>query len=130
MRFGLETFAKLSAFFPAMTFVLAALPSNAAITYFSQSRAVSTFAVVTYTDQEDLFTSDLLDSIVRLWAFSSGSKSQMLLPASTLGSPLTAPVLTSSLSQRVVLPLPPWPQRAMLRMSPTFAFAIAWVLSM
>ena len=45
-----------------------------------------------------------LDSIVRLWAFSSASKSQMLVPASTLGSPLTAPVLTSSLSASVVLP--------------------------
>src|SRR5262249_17319685 len=61
----------------------------------------------------------MLDSIVRLWAFSSASKSQMLVPASTLGSPLTAPVLTSSLSANVVFPLPPWPHKAMLRMSST-----------
>src|SRR5439155_13314267 len=61
----------------------------------------------------------MLDSIVRLWAFSSASKSQMLVPASTLGSPVTAPVLTSSLSANVVFPEPPWPQSAMLRMSST-----------
>ena len=33
-------------------------------------------------------------------------------PSSTLGSPLTAPVLTSSLSTSVVLPQPPWPHKS------------------
>src|SRR5262245_44838785 len=61
----------------------------------------------------------MLASIVRLWAFSSASKSPMLVPASTLGSPLTAPVLTSSLSASVVFPQPPWPHKAMLRMPST-----------
>src|SRR6267142_5139758 len=64
----------------------------------------------------------MLASIVRLWAFSSASKSPMLVPASTLGSPVTAPVLTSTLSASVVFPQPPWPHRAMLRMSSTLCF--------
>src|SRR2546423_3382120 len=66
----------------------------------------------------------MLDSIVRLWAFSSASKSPMLVPASTLGSPVTAPAFTSSLSANVVFPQPPWPQSAMLRMSSTLYFAM------
>jgi hypothetical protein len=41
----------------------------------------------------------------------------MLVPESTLGWPLTAPVFTSNWSTSVVLPEEPCPQTAMLRMS-------------
>ena len=55
-------------------------------------------------------------SMVYLCCFSSSSKSQMLVPSSTLAGRLMAPVLTRRRSTRVVLPADPCPQKAMLRM--------------
>ena len=51
----------------------------------------------------------------------------MLVPLSTLGVPLTAPVVTSRLSTRVVFPEEPCPQKAILRMSAKFPLAILTV---
>ena len=63
-------------------------------------------------------------SIEYLWAFSSGSKSQMLVPSSTLGIALTAPDLISILSTSVVFPEDPCPHKATLRRSSILTFAI------
>src|SRR5207249_9445413 len=48
--------------------------------------------------------------------FSSGSKSQTVLPFSTLPAEAIAPALASSASASVVLPAPVWPTSATVRM--------------
>src|SRR6266545_1741910 len=52
-----------------------------------------------------------------LYSFSSGSKSQTVLPFSTLPAEAIAPALASSASASVVLPAPVWPTSAMVRMA-------------
>ena len=51
-----------------------------------------------------------------LYSFSSGSKSQTVLPFSTLPAEAIAPALTSRASASVVLPAPVWPTSATVRM--------------
>src|SRR6267142_1118817 len=51
-----------------------------------------------------------------LYSFSSGSKSQTVLPFSTLPAAGMAPALARSASARVVLPAPVWPTSATVRM--------------
>ena len=60
-----------------------------------------------------------LASMVYLCCFSSSSKSQMLVPSSTLALRLMAPVVVRILSTRVVLPADPCPQKATLRICST-----------
>src|SRR3989338_1146135 len=58
------------------------------------------------------------------FAFSSGSKSQTVLPLSTDPGALIAPALASRASASVVLPEPPWPTSATVRMASDAYFAI------
>ena len=51
------------------------------------------------------------------YCFSSGSKSQTVVPFSTLPALAMAPALSRSDSESVVLPEPPWPTRAIVRMA-------------
>src|SRR2546430_1652470 len=51
-----------------------------------------------------------------LYSFSSGSKSQTVLPFSTLPAEAIAPALASRASASVVLPAPVWPTSATVRM--------------
>src|SRR6266436_368407 len=51
------------------------------------------------------------------YSFSSGSKSQTVLPRSTLPAEGIAPALASSASASVVLPAPVWPTSATVRMA-------------
>src|SRR5437773_2614428 len=51
-----------------------------------------------------------------LYSFSSGSKSQTVLPFSTLPAVAIAPALASKASASVVLPAPVWPTSATVRM--------------
>src|SRR5437762_4862100 len=51
-----------------------------------------------------------------LYSLSSGSKSQTVLPCSTLPGEAIAPAFASKASASVVLPAPVWPTSAMVRM--------------
>src|SRR5213593_4614612 len=65
------------------------------------------------------YATEVLIDILRL--ISSGSKSVVVLPSSTLPSRVTAPAANSSASTREVLPTPPWPTTPTLR---SFAVSI------
>src|SRR5215813_13516538 len=65
------------------------------------------------------YAMEVLIEILRL--ISSGSKSVVVLPSSTLPSRVTAPAANSKASTREVLPTPPWPTTPTLR---SFAVSI------
>src|SRR5262245_12168978 len=65
------------------------------------------------------YATEVLIEIFRL--ISSGSKSVVVLPSSTLPSRVTAPAANSKASTREVLPTPPWPTTPTLR---SFAVSI------
>src|SRR5256712_12841990 len=62
------------------------------------------------------YATEVLIEILRL--ISSGSKSVVVLPSSTLPSRVTAPAVNSRASTREVLPTPPWPTTPTLRIFP------------
>src|SRR5213083_2384296 len=62
------------------------------------------------------YATEVLIDILRL--ISSGSKSVVVLPSSTLPSRVTAPAVNSRASTREVLPTPPWPTTPTLRIFP------------
>ena len=62
------------------------------------------------------YATEVLIEILRLT--SSGSKSVVVLPSSTLPSRVTAPAVKSRASTREVLPTPPWPTTPTLRIFP------------
>ena len=58
-----------------------------------------------------------IDARSECWnCFSSGSKSEAVVPFSTLPGAWIAPAFARSASASVVLPAPPWPTRATVRM--------------